>query len=135
VVVASVRERMEALLATLAGQLAAVEAELATVVAQDDAWTDALKRLQRIPGVGLLTAAWVGVSTLNFTLCATAERATAYAGLAPMPRESGSSIRGRAGIGRGGNSRLRTALDMATLSAAQHNPLLKPFYRRLREAG
>jgi|SRR5947199_6062538 len=67
VVVASVRERMEALLATLADQLAAVEAELAAVVAQDDAWTDASRRLQSIPGVGLLTAAWVVVGTLNFT--------------------------------------------------------------------
>lgn len=135
VVVASVRERMEALLATLAGQLAAVEAELAAVVAQDGAWTDAIGRLQSIPGVGLLTAAWVVVGTLSFSLCATAEQATAYAGLAPMPRESGSSVRGRAGIGRGGNSRLRTALYTATFSAAQHNPLLKAFYRRLRDAG
>ncbi len=134
-VVASVRERMETLLATLAEQLAAVEAELAAVVEQQGSWTDAIKRLQSIPGVGLLTAAWVVVGTLDFTLCATAEQASAYAGLAPMPRESGSSVRGRAGIGRGGNSRLRTALSMATLSAAQHNPLLKAFYRRLRDAG
>ena len=43
--------------------------------------------------------------------------------------------RGRAAIGRGGNGRLRTALYMATLSAAQHNPVVKPFYERLRAAG
>jgi transposase len=135
VVVASVRERTEALLATLAAQIAEVEAELAAVVGQDTAWTDAIRRLQGIPGVGLLTAAWIVVSTLNFTRCATAEEATAYAGLAPMPRESGSSVRGRAGIGRGGNRRLRTALYLATLSAAQHNPAIRAFYRRLRAAG
>ncbi len=105
------------------------------MVKQDTAWTDAIRRLQSIPGVGLLTAAWIVVSTLNFTLCATAEQATAYAGLAPMPRESGSSVRGRATIGRGGNGRLRTALYMATLSAAQHNPVIQPFYDRLRAAG
>ena len=52
-----------------------------------------------------------------------------------MPRESGSSLRGRATIGRGGNGRLRTALYMATLSAAQHNPVISPFYRRPRDAG
>ena len=85
--------------------------------------------------MGLLTAAWIVVSTRNFTRCATAEQATAYAGLAPMRRESGSSVRGRATIGRSGNGRLRTALYMATLSAAQHNPVIAPFYRRLREAG
>jgi len=134
-VIANVRARMDSLIATLDGQIAEVEAELAAVVAQDTGWTDAIRRLQTIPGVGLLTAAWLVVGTLNFTLCATAEQATAYAGLAPMPRESGSSLRGRATIGRGGNGRLRTALYMATLSAAQHNPVIKPFYRRLRDAG
>jgi transposase len=134
-IIATVRARMETLIATLNGQIAEVEAELAAVVAQDTGWTDAIRRLQSIPGVGLLTAAWLVVGTLNFTLCATAEQATAYAGLAPMPRVSGSSVRGHASIGRSGNRRLRTALYMATLSAAQHNPVIKPFYRRLRDAG
>ena len=43
--------------------------------------------------------------------------------------------RGRPTIGRGGNGRLRTALSMATLSAAPHNPIIKPFYDRLRAVG
>lgn len=79
-VIANVRARMEILIATLDGQIAAVEAELATVVAQDTGWTDAIRRLQSIPGVGMLTAAWLVVGTLNFTLCATAEQATAEVG-------------------------------------------------------
>jgi transposase len=135
VVIASVQARMEALSATLTAQIAEVEAELAAVVERDDAWTEAIKRLQSIPGVGLLTAAWLVVSTLNFTVCATPEQAAAYAGLAPMPRQSGSSVRGRPSIGRCGNGRLRTALYLATLSAARYNPLITPFYQRLRAAG
>jgi hypothetical protein len=35
-----------------------------------------------------------------------------------MPRESGRSLRGRPSIGHDGHGRLRTALYMATLSAA-----------------
>jgi transposase len=41
----------------------------------------------------------------------------------------------RAAIGHDGNGRLRTALYMATLSAARHNPAIRAFYRRLRAAG
>jgi transposase len=52
-----------------------------------------------------------------------------------MPRQSGSSVWYRPAIGHTGNSRLRTAFYMATLSAAQHNPIIKAFYARLREAG
>ena len=68
-------------------------------------------------------------------LCAGPTALTAYVGLAPMPRESGRSLRGRPRIGHAGHGRLRTALYMATLSAAQHNPAIKAFYDRLRAAG
>ncbi len=60
---------------------------------------------------------------------------TAYAGLAPMPRESGRTVRGHPAIGHAGNRHLRTALSMATRSAGRHNPAIKPFYNRLRTAG
>ena len=52
-----------------------------------------------------------------------------------MPRESGRSVRGRPTIGHDGNRRLRTALYMATLSAARYNPAITVFYERLRAAG
>ena len=60
---------------------------------QDDAWAAAAERLQTISGVGQLTAIWLLVTTLNFTLCRTAEEATSHAGLAPHVRLSGSSVR------------------------------------------
>jgi transposase len=66
---------------------------------------------------------------------ATPASLAAYAGLAPLPYESGSSIRGRRQIGPGGQRRLRTVLYLATLSAAQHNPVIRPFYQRLCAAG
>ena len=49
----------------------------------------------------------------------------------PQLRESGSSVRGRPRIGHSGHARLREALYMATLSAIQHNPLIRAFYQRL----
>ena len=83
--------------------------------------------LQSIKGIGTITAAWLLVTTLNFSTCETVEAATAYAGLSPNPRHSGTSVRGRTSIGHTGNARLRTALYMATLSAAQSNPVIKAF--------
>ena len=91
----------------------------------------AAQRLQSIKGVGWVTAAWVLVTTLNLTSCDTVDALTAYAGLAPMPRQSGSSVWHRPSIGHTGNGRLRTAFYMATLSAARHNPVIKAYYDRL----
>jgi transposase len=135
VVIPAVAERQLALVATLDAQIAATEQELEAVVAQDDAWAVSIVRLQTVPGVGLVTAAWVVVATLNFTACANAGAATAFAGLAPRPWQSGSSVRGRAHLGHQGDGRLRTALYMASISAARWNPLIKASYDRLRAAG
>jgi len=105
------------------------------VVLRESVWAEALVCLTSAPGIGLVTASWLLVGTLNFALCAGPESLTAYAGLAPVPRESGRSLRGRATIGHDGNSRLRTALYLATLSAARFNPAIKACYQRLRAAG
>jgi transposase len=134
-VIPEVRGRMERLLATFEGQLTEVEAEITAALRQDSAWAAAAQRLQSITGVGWVTAAWTLVSTLNFSTCDTVEALTAYAGLAPMPRQSGTSVWHRPAIGHTGNGRLRTAYYMATLSAVQHNPVIKTFYTRLRTAG
>jgi transposase len=89
-------ERQVALVATIDAQIAEVEAELNCVVQADEQWAASIVRLRTIPGVGLLTAAWLVVATLNFTACPSAEAATALAGLAPQPWQSGTSVRGRA---------------------------------------
>jgi transposase len=134
-VVASVRARLESLIATLSDELAALNAEIAAAMQQDDAWAEAAARLQTITGVGVITTAWLLTATLNFTLCPTPEAATAYAGLAPHAYQSGTSVHKRPTIGHTGHARLRTVLYLASLSAAQHNPAIKPFYERLRAAG
>jgi transposase len=134
-VVATVRTRMEQLIETLTQQIKEIDQELELTMQQDRQWAASAQRLQTIIGIGPLAAAWLLVSTLNFTLCSSAEALSAYAGLAPHPYQSGTSVHGRASIGHTGNARLRTILYMATLSATQHNPVIKAFYDRLRAAG
>jgi transposase len=134
-VVPSVRSRMETLIHTLTEQVAEVEAEIALALNQDEEWAQTAAKLQSINGIGLLTATQLLVTTLNFTGSITAAQTAAYAGLGPYPRRSGTSVRGRTNIGQTGNARLRRALYLATLSAAQCNPIIKAFYDRLRAAG
>jgi transposase len=134
-VIGSVRTRMQDLIESFTRQISEVETELDVTLALDRAWAASVSRLQTITGVGPLTAAWLVVTTLNFTICETVEDLTAYAGLAPHPYQSGTSVHGRACIGHTGNAALRRAVYLATLSAAQHNPVIKAFYQRLRAAG
>jgi transposase len=134
-VIASVRTRLERLIATLDEEIATIEQQIAAALQQDEAWAAAAARLATITGLGTLTIAWILTTTINFTLTRTPEAAANYAGLAPQLRQSGSSVRGRPRVGHGGNARLRRALYMATRSAVQHNPVIKTFYSRLCAAG
>ncbi len=134
VVVPSVAQQFDAVEAALAAQIAILDAEIAAVL-RDGAWAESAALLQGIAGIGPATTAWLMVATLNFELCRTPEAAVAYVGLDPVRHESGSSVWQPARVGRGGHARLRKALYVASLSAAQHNPIIRTFYQRLRDQG
>ena len=139
VVVAQAEAPLRAVIGDLDARIAVLEGEIAQVLAGSE-WAASLGYLTSAPGIGLLTAAWLLVATLNFTLGETPEAVVAgcplgRTGLAPVPRQSGTSIRGAAQIGHSGNERLRTAVYLATLSAARFNPMIRTFYERLRAAG
>lgn len=130
----SVKDQLEAVIADLDARITSLEQEISTVL-QQGAWAESAHLLLSINSIGPLTAAGVLVLTLNFQACPTAHAAVAYAGLAPMLRESGKRVRGRPEIGHGGNKRLRTALYLATLNGARFNPVIRVFYERLLAAG
>lgn len=132
--VAAVKAHLDAVIAALDLRIITIEQEIEAVLA-DSAWTPSAMLLRTITSVGPLTTAWLLVLTLNFQQCPTASRAAAYAGLVPMAHESGSSVRGRARLGHGGNKRLRTALYQATMNATRFNPVIREFYERLRANG
>jgi transposase len=134
IVIAAVREHLEVVIADLDKHLAELEAEIARVVG-DGAWAESASLLLSSKGIGCVTSAWLLVGTVNFQACASAEKASTYVGLVPLEHESGSSVRGHAQIGHGGHGHLRTALYLATLTAARFNPVIKAHYERLRAAG
>lgn len=132
--IASALSSLDTVIAELDEQVSSLEREIAEVL-RDGAWAASATLLLSAPGLGLVTTAWLLVGTLNFTIAQSPEQLSAYVGLAPLAHQSGTSVRGRAQIGHGGNGRVRTALYMATLSAARYNPSIKAFYERLRVAG
>ncbi len=134
VVVEAARRQFDELIADLDARISTVERELDAVLAAG-AWAASAASVTSAKGIGAVTAAWLLVATVNFTLAPGPESLAAYAGLAPMPRQSGTSVRGRPRIGHAGNAQLRRALYLAALSAARYNPAIKPLYDRLRAAG
>lgn len=91
-----------------------------------------VRTLCRVQGVGTTTAVRV-LAHLPELGSLARKQAAALAGLAPFNRDSGTYrgqrhvVAGRAGV--------RTALYMAALVAARHNPVLRTVYARLRANG
>mgnify|MGYP000639700332 CR=1 FL=1 len=61
----------------------------------------------------------------------TASELCSFAGLTPIIRESGSSIRSRPRISKMGNRRLRKVLFICSFSASKHNKACKELYNRI----
>lgn len=91
--------------------------------------------LMSIPGIGEITA-WTSLTELPAVQrFASAQAVAAYAGLAPREHRSGSSVHTKTRLGKHGNSRLRTAMDVPAVTAVMWNPRVKAHYERLRQAG
>lgn len=129
---AAVLKHLKASITRLTKQLAVITAHLAELVAASAEMEVKATRLRLIKGVGPGTVATLlghlpELGTLEGGAIA------ALAGLAPFNDDSGPR-RGQRHIA-GGRASVRTALYMAAFNAVRCNPVLKPFYDRLRAAG
>ncbi len=88
--------------------------------------------LKSVPGIGDIVARTLIVELPELG-SVDRHQIAALAGVAPMNRDSGR-YRGKRRI-QGGRVEVRAPLFMACLTAIRHNPPLRSFYRRLRDAG
>lgn len=126
----------ELVLPQLAAQLQGLLAQRAEAAKQVEEALDAhplSQLLMSMPGVGIRTAARLLLDVGDGSAFPTACHLAAYAGLAPVTRRSGSSIRGEH-PSRGGNKHLKRALFLSAF-AALHDPDSRSYYDRKRATG
>jgi transposase len=123
---------LDRLIAFVEQQIAVLDQRLDELIDKDGGLGARLQQLCQVEGVGRTTAINLiaelpELGRLNRT------RIAALAGLAPFNRDSGVSS-GQRHI-RGGRTNARRALYMAAFTATRCNPVLRPFYQRLRARG
>lgn len=120
----------------VAVQLREVRAERAALAADLEARLDAhplAEVLTSMPGVGVRTAIKILTIVGDGSAFPTAGHLAAYAGLAPVTRRSGSSIKGETRSQRG-NHALKSALFLSAF-ASLADPTSRAYYDRKRAAG
>jgi transposase len=113
-------------------QLQDVDQDLDSMIRNSPVWAAKNDLLRAVPGVG---------PNLSRTLIAelpelgrlSHKQIAALVGVAPLARDSGK-LRGKRMIW-GGRSSIRSALFLSVWSAAKWNPVIRPFYDRLRAQG
>ena len=91
--------------------------------------------LTSMPGIAVRTASQILLAISgDITRFNSAAHLAAYAGIAPVTRRSGTSIRGEHPA-RGGNKRLKNALWQTSFIAAFHDPESHAYYQRKRNEG
>lgn len=101
----------------------------------NESFAEEYKLLRSIPGIGLKTSSMIIAIFDSFKAFENPKQACSFAGIAPNPYQSGTSVKGRGRISKRGNPLARKILYMGALSATIHNPMIRSQYQRLVENG
>ena len=96
-----------------------------------EAHQESLSLLKTIPGIGNKTAMMLLVFTDGFERFKSSAELCSYAGITPIIRESGSSIKGKPRISKIGNVKLRNLLFLCSFNACKYNRACKALYDRI----
>jgi transposase len=129
---ARVRKSLVRHLKVLERELQDLTDDISGLIRSSPVWRETEDLLVSVPGVAGRTSSSL-LAEVPELGCLTRRQIASLVGVAPFTRESGR-WRGKSMIA-GGRAPARTAIYMAALSASQHNPVLRAFYRRLLAAG
>ena len=127
-----VRQNLQAHIKWLERQIKDADGDIQRRLQASPLWRVTEDLLRSVPGLGPQTAA-VLIAELPELGQLSRRRLAALVGLAPYPVDSGTH-RGERHIAHG-RPAVRSALYMATLAASRVNPIIRPYYQRLRAAG
>jgi transposase len=114
-------------------QLLAIENNLKTVIAKETWLQQKMANVSSIPGIGFTTACIIISETNGFNLIRNKKQVSSYAGLDPMKKESGTSVRSKERISYKGNINLRRAMHFPALVAIRRNEEYQLLFQRLVE--
>ena len=116
----------------LQAELSELDRDIDGVIRKSPAWQADADLLASVPGIGKATLRTL-IAELPELGRLDRRKIAALVGVAPVNRDSGVA-RGRKTIA-GGRAPVRTALYMAALVASRANPVIAPYYQKLRASG
>jgi transposase len=107
-----------------------VEQQMDALIAADEELNCLFNLVTSVEGVGKVTATQILLTTNECKACFTVKKYACYAGVAPFPYRSGSSIRGRNRVSPLANKSVKTLLRLAALAAIKAKGELREYFLR-----
>ena len=117
-------------LAGLKKDISYTEEQIDKIISEDERLHELFTLVTSVPGVGLITATEVIVSSNEFKDISDAKKYACYSGVAPFAYSSGTSIRGKAKVSKMANKHVKKLLQLAAMAAANHDKELKDYFQR-----
>lgn len=118
----------EETIADLEQKLARLDAAIAAEIATDADLAERRRLLQTTPGIGATISAALATGLPELGIFSKQEIAS-LVGIAPHPRDSGTTSKPRAIVG--GRRQVRKALYQMALTASRHEPTIRTHYQQL----
>lgn len=107
-----------------------VDNRIKKLISSDPMLNKSSKQIMSIGGIGIITAVNVIITTNEFKDIKDPKKFACYAGVAPFPHSSGSSIRGRERVSHLANKKMKYILHMAAVSTLKMKGELREYYDR-----
>jgi transposase len=130
----NVRDSILSVMDVLEDQIDELDNQIKSTIDEDDDLRGKRNLIESIDGIGPITSATILGETPHIEDFRNSKALTAFAGLCPQIRQSGSST-SSSRTTKIGNRAIRKALFMAALAALRSNDVIKAFADRLRERG
>ena len=132
---ASVIDSIASVIAELEAAIAQVKAQIAQTIDDDPDLKRRAALLDTIPGLGEKSIAQLLAYLGRPERFKNVKAVTAFASLAPLIRQSGTSLDKGHGTHPMGHQELKRALYFPAMVAGRHNPLVAAFWKRLKAQG
>jgi transposase len=129
---ASVQQSLRDVIAGLDRSIKDVQTQIRQTMDDDPDLRERQSLLQSIPGLGARSIPQLLAYIGRPQRFKSVKALIAYAALAPLIRQSGSSLNKNTGTHPQGHRDLRRALYFPAMVAGQHNPLIAAFWQRLK---
>jgi transposase len=120
----------DSILNNLKKNLIKIEREIKKIIDANQTIKTNYNLIKSIPGIGPQTSVYLLIVTKNFTAFKDGRKLACYAGVAPFPYQSGTSINGRTKVHHFADKKLKSLINMCALNAKRWDAEISIYYEK-----